>query len=956
METLPSGTVTFFFSDIEGSTKLWEAYPQAMKTALERHDALVRQAIVSNRGQIIKTTGDGFHAAFDTAADAACAALDTQRALGNEPWMEIHPEAIRARIGLHTGDAGARSGDYYGTAVNRAARLMAVGHGGQVLLSVTTADLLRDQLPDGITLVDLGEHRLRDLVRPERIFQLSHPSLSKDFPPLASLDAFPNNLPVQLTSYIGRVHEMAEVEQLFTSARLMTLIGPGGIGKTRLALHVAADLLAASDGKPPEFPNGVWLIELAPLTDPSQVVGEIASTFELHETRGSPSLLEIITNFLRAKQLLLMFDNCEHIVEECARLADHLLRACPGLKMIASSREALGISGEVVYRVPSLSLPDPNYFVPDELLRNEAVQLFIERAKAAQPRFVLTEQNAPAVARICRRLDGIPLALELAAARVPFFTPEQIAARLDDRFRLLTGGSRTALPRQQTLRALIDWSYDLLSPLEQTLFKRLSVFTGGWSIEAAEQVCADDVEVGPSASDPEPLRWDEVFDLLSHLVNKSLVIVNEQEGEARYSFLETIRQYAQEQFHAYDKGAGAGEILRVRDRHLSFFLNLGQGSIVQFIQQGTSWLNKMDAEYENIQSAFEWALAYHPEDALNIIGDLFLYFNIRTDLHESQRAVREALARVEALPPAEGEAEKRRIALRAKGYLALSQFHLTSGETIAARPILEKVIELSRAIQNNEVLTWGLGLTSLDALFLNDVEKMHSASQELIELSRGSSHHWGLAVGLGMLSWAEGNLGHDDQREALAKEALSMIGKPEDPMTYNALLMLGLEARVRGDLITARIYLERCLPYARQVRSRSYEAMIRSELAHIERQSGNYQEAKQAYRMTMIMWNDLGHRAAIAHQLECFAFIAQVEGQLTRAVKLLGAADTLRETSSPMTVYEQNEYQPVMERLRQDLKEGEFQEAWSLGRLLSMEEAIAAALEPDQQSDQEEEK
>ena len=474
---LPSGTVTFLFTDLEGSTKLWEQYPGEMKLALARHDEILHRAIENHGGRIIKNTGDGFHAVFDTAMHGIEAALAAQEAVSNAAWDEIRPHNIRIRIGLHTGEAQERAGDYYGPTLNRAARLMSVAHGGQTLLSTTTADLVRDQLPPDTSLRDLGEHRLRDLVRSEHVFQLAVPGLPADFPPLKSIDAFPNNLPVQLTSFIGRERELEEARNRLVPAHLLTLIGPGGTGKTRLALQLAADLL-------PLFPDGVWLAELAPLTDPALVVQSVASVLHLREQMGM-SLSDLVIDYLRDRSLLLVLDNCEHLIEACAQLANQLLHTCANLKIIGSSREALGITGETIYRVPPLSLPDPNHVTREGLTQCKSAQLFIERASAANPRFALDEHNAEAVAQICRRLDGIPLALELAAARVTVFSAEQIAAHLDDRFRLLTGGSRTALPRQQTLRALIDWSYELLSEGERTLLRKLSVFAGGWTFDAA---------------------------------------------------------------------------------------------------------------------------------------------------------------------------------------------------------------------------------------------------------------------------------------------------------------------------------------------------------------------------------------------------------------------------------------------------------------------------------------
>ena len=549
MTNHPSGTVTFLFTDIEGSTQLWEHHPEAMRTAYARHESILRAAVAMHNGYAYKMIGDAFQIAFETAPEAVATALEIQRALHVEPWPETGP--LHVRMALHTGVTEERGDDYVGPALNRVARLLGVGHGGQVLLTQPVYDLVRDDLPHDAELRDLGEHRLKDLIRPEHIYQLTASGLQSDFPPLKSLDNFPNNLPLQVTSFIGREKEMAEVKRLLWDSRLVTLTGPGGTGKTRLSLQIAADFLDF-------YPDGAWLVELAPLADPALLPQTIAHVLGIRES-SSHSIMSLLTDYLRAKELLLILDNCEHLVEACAQLVDTLLKACPHILILASSREALGISGEISFRVPSLSTPDARRLPPfGTLTQYEAVQLFIERAEVAQPGFNVTKENAPAIAQICSRLDGIPLAIELAAARVRVLNVEQISGRLDNRFRLLTGGSRTAMPRHQTLRALIDWSYDLLPEAEQALLGRLSVFAGGWTLEAAEAICSGD-----------GIEPDEILDLFIQLENKSLVNSDHaQNSEPRYHLLETIRQYARGKLLE----AGGGE--RVREQHLEYFLKL----------------------------------------------------------------------------------------------------------------------------------------------------------------------------------------------------------------------------------------------------------------------------------------------------------------------------------------------------------------------------------------------
>src|SRR5579884_1061615 len=637
MSTLPEGTATFLFTDIEGSTRLWERAPEAMREALARHDALLREAVEAHRGHVFKTIGDAFCAVFAAAPDALVAALAAQRELAGmvvRAASEVSGTAaeemgLRVRMAVHAGTAQARDGDYFGPTLNRIARLLAVGHGGQVLLSQAACDLLGDALPSQAGLRDLGSHRLKDLQQPEHIYQLLHPDLPADFPPLRSLSPETTNLPVQLTSFIGREKEMEEIKRLLSRTRLLTLTGSGGCGKTRLAAQVGADLLA-------DFADGVWLVELAAIADPALVPQTVASTLGIREEPGQ-RLLETLQQHLKPKSLLLLLDNCEHLSAACAQLAETLLQACPNLRILASSREALGIAGELAYRVPSLSLPELPRLPSAEaalvpaLARCEATRLFVERAALSYPGFALTEQNAPAVAQVCVRLDGIPLAIELAAARIKVLSADQIAARLDDRFRLLTGGSRTALPRQQTLRALIDWSYDLLSEAERTLLRRLSVFAGGWTLEAAEAVCSADA-----------------LHLLTSLVDKSLAVYEEQAGEARYRLLETVREYAR------DRLLESGEMEEVRERHFAFFLRMAEEIEPKLTGlEQAAWLDRLEGEYDNLRAASGWALsaAEGAQAGLRLAGALWRFWEIRGHIDEGRGRLKNALDRPDAREP-----------------------------------------------------------------------------------------------------------------------------------------------------------------------------------------------------------------------------------------------------------------------------------------------------------------
>jgi predicted ATPase/class 3 adenylate cyclase len=567
----PSGTVTFLFTDIEGSTQLWEAAPDAMRAALAWHDSIVRNAIEAHGGYVFATGGDGFAAAFARAGDALAAAEKARTALASEEW----PEApIRVRMALHTGEAAERDGNYFGGAVNRAARLMGIGHGGQLLVSAATAELLT-----ATELVDLGEHRLRDLDRPLRVLQVGGGS----FGALRSLDAFPGNLPRQVTSFVGREQAVTAVVEALGQAPVVTLTGVGGVGKTRLALHAAAEAL-------PRYRDGAWLCELAPVRDPSSVPDAVATVFDV-SPRAGQAVQQALVGFLRGKELLLVLDNCEHLLAPVARLVDSLERSCPHLAVLATSREGLGIAGERMLAVPSLAAPDEGAGM-ETMASSDAVRLFVDRAQAVKASFVLTPANADAVAQVCRRLDGVPLAIELAAARIPAMNPAELARRLDRRFEVLAGGRRGAVERHQTLRAAIDWSYDLLDKPQRLLFARLSVFAGGCTLDAADAVCGGG-----------PVDEHAVWEMMAALVAQSLVVAEDQGLDTRYRLLETIRQYAEERLEEH------GETSERRNRHAQYYADLAAQLFEQFFGPGQlEAATRYAAEQENVGRAMASAI------------------------------------------------------------------------------------------------------------------------------------------------------------------------------------------------------------------------------------------------------------------------------------------------------------------------------------------------------------
>ncbi len=524
MDTLPSGTVSFLFSDLEGSTRLWESSSDVMPEALARHDDLLRTAVEQHHGHVVKTTGDGVHAVFASASDAVASALDAQRAVASEPWPTT--AALKVRMGIHTGEADLRDGDYYGTAVNRAARISALAHGEQVVVSQATASLLRDRELGDVELVDLGEHVLRDLSHRERIFQAWAPPLRRDFPALRSLDSYPSNLPRRATSFVGREREVRQIADALERSPLVTLTGVGGIGKTRLSLQVAAETL-------PRHPDGAWLCELSSANDDDgllQVVGAV-----LGVAIGPGDRWHGIVEALRAKRLLLLLDNCEHLIEAASELAERIVEACPHVTILATSREGLAVDGEQVMPLRPLGVPHDDAAL-DVVVQSDAVRLFVERVRTHQPDYEVGATDRTGVIELCRRLDGVPLAIELAAARASAMSPAEIASLLDERFRLLTGGRRGGVERHQTLRATVDWSYSLLDERDRQVFARLGVFAATFTADSAAELAAVD-----------GLERFDVLDALASLVNKSMLVVERGEGNvSRYSMLETLRQFARE--------------------------------------------------------------------------------------------------------------------------------------------------------------------------------------------------------------------------------------------------------------------------------------------------------------------------------------------------------------------------------------------------------------------------
>ena len=866
-----SAITTFLFTDIEGSSQLWERDSERMRLALARHDAIVRDAVEGHNGVVVKMSGDGVHAAFDDPVDALGAALAIQAGLADT--AATNGIVLRVRAGLHAGRAERRDNDFFGSVVNRAARISNAAHGGQILLSHAVAALAGSRLPEGVTLRELGSMRLRDLASPERIHQVMHATLREKFPALRTLEATPNNLAQQLTTFVGRKRELEEVRALLSNTRLLTLLGAGGIGKTRLSQQLAADVLD-------DFPDGVWFVELAPLSDPRLVPQSVAFVLGVKEEAGHP-VVEALVKHAKDRRLLVILDNCEHLVQACAELATQLLQSGPHLKILASSRESLRVAGEATYPVPALAVPDPGTTTTlPAMTQYEAVLLFVDRAVAAQPGFQLTEQNVAAVADICQRLDGIPLALELAAARVRTLSVEAIAARLTDRFRLLSGGNRTAMPRQQTLRALIDWSYDLLTESERTLLRRLAVFAGGWTLEGAEAVGSAG-EIGEH----------DVIDLLSNLVEKSLVSMD-AEGQ-RYRLVETVRQYAQERLDE------AGEAGATRTRHLAFYLAMAERASPELVgpEQGT-WLARLDLDGENLLAAHAWCdeVEGGAELGLRLIFAVKLYMINRGLIALLNRATLEALAR----PGAQGRTVTRCRVLHSAG-----QVCVLTNRIEAAKPYLEESLSIAREIQD--------GVRA--AMVLEELGSVAEAQGDLVAARSYFEQALVLAEKLG---------------NARALAAAS-----------NQLAQL---CRMEGDLNIAESLYEKVLDLSRSMADRESIAVALLNLAMVSIGRGIPDHARVMLIEALAIAHETGSKPVGQSVLDVAAGLAALRKEWERVARWSGAAEAqIARTGIQRDPSDDAFLRPRVAQTREALGSPKFDKAALAGRALAYEDAFAEA-------------
>jgi predicted ATPase/class 3 adenylate cyclase len=908
------GTLTFLFTDIEGSTALLRRLGEGVYAqVLADHHSLIRSGLAAHGGEVVDTQGDAFFAVFSSPRACVAAVAEMQQAVEAYAWPAgAH---LRVRMGVHTGEAAKAATGLVGLDVHRAARVAAVAHGGQVVLSEAAAVLIRDWLPPGTALRDLGVHRLKDLGRPEQIFQLSVAGLQGEFPPLRSLGnpALANNLPVQLATFIGRERELSEVRALVGSSRLVTLTGAGGSGKTRLSLQVAADLLDGSG-------DGVWLVELAAVFDEDAVVPAISETLGV-AGRGRPAL-ETLVDALAPQDVLIVLDNCEHLIGGCAKTADAVLRRCPKVHLMVTSREPLGIGGETIYRVPPLSLPaagDGDFSAAESC---DAVTLFVERAKEQGAGFAVDEETGPLVASICRRLDGMPLAIELAAARLRSLSLTGLRDRLDQRFRLLTGGSRTALARQQTLRATVEWSHSLLSGAEQVLLRRLSVFAESFDLDAAEAVCGfGDVEVF------------DVAGLLGSLVDKSLVVAEPAGAALRYRLLETIRQFAAERLAE----AGQDEPAAIEAAHCGHFLAMAEAAAPHLTGPGQDvWLARLDAEQANLRRAAEHA-ARDPGATGQVLrfGVALRHYWIARSRHREAAGL---LLPVLERPQARAHPELFAAALVTAAILA------RDAGLPAAGQLAERAVELARRLGDDQLIIEALSALCAYYYFAGQPGLGFPLGQEAVERARRLGDDF--LLGFSLLLWLLPLDTIDPARAGqLFSEAIAATERSGDQLRNSRLHNnAAVHALKTGDTAAARAHLDQAAE-AMQAIGEDNNDRVPTNRGWVLRQENDTEGARPMFEAALRISRRNGDRSGLAYASLGLACLAADRGDWQRAAALHGAAQAfMDQIAEPWQEPEAGYRRDSLHKVRTSFGEEQFGRAYAKGTALSLDQALSLAL------------
>jgi predicted ATPase/class 3 adenylate cyclase len=963
MTDIPAGNITFLFTDIEGSTKLSQDFPEKLHVALERHNQILKEVMESYNGFIYDMIGDSFFCAFENAVDTVKAAVQIQTELKKEIWDEA---VIKVRIGIHSGSAEWNGERYMGyITLARTARIMEAAYGEQILISNNTHSLYlegsktqskkKSEIKSSshrvfeVNFRDFGERRLKDVIEPIRLFQIESDGLREEFPPLKTLDARPNNLPIQLTSFIGREKEMKFIKEELKLHRLLSLTGAGGAGKTRFALQTAAEVID-------EFENGVWFVDLSALKDIALLSSTMITALGIKEESMKTSD-ETLIDYLKDKEILIILDNCEQLINACALLTERLLSSCPRLKMISTSREAMNCGGEFTYRIPPLTQPDPNQNnTPEELIQYESVRLFIERALSVNPNFRVTNENAPALAEVCSRLDGIPLAIELASARTKILSIEKIYERLDDRFNLLTGGKRTALPRQQTLRALIDWSYDLLSESEKILWSRLSVFNGGWTLEAAEEVCSD-----------ETIDKNDILDLLSQLTEKSVIIYDGTKD--RYRILESLKQYGIEKL---------SERNEIFIQHLNYFLELSEKAAPELKGENAKiWLDRLEANHNNLQSAIEWGVSNaNTEKAAQVASALGKFWNTRGYFFIGIKLFEIILDKSNDL----SKTEKALIL----NWIGIYNKYL--GKYKQSQKFFKESLELRRELRDNHGISVSLNSLGNVTYFIGDYEQAQKYFEESLELRREIGDKYGIASSLGNLGNLAYYRGDYLQAQMYFEESLILsrdlkaniliagllfslggvalsCGDYEQARKYYAeslilyretgdkhgiaesLNGLGILATSCGDYEQAQVYHEESLIISREIEFKLAISISLCCLGNVAYKRKDYKQAQKFHKESLVLSRELGYKTLIINSLICVSGIYLFNKNYYNAVKLLSAVETSLESMIEILFKdEQKNKDEITAILREHLSDEEFEKYWDEGSKLTLDEAAQLAV------------
>lgn len=911
MSGRPSGTVTFLFTDIEGSTRLLDRLGERYAQALGNHRALLRAAFQSHGGLEEDTEGDAFFYVFARAKDGLLATVAGQRALAAHPWPDGLP--LRVRMGLHTGEPLETAEGYVGLDVHRAARICAAAHGGQILLSQTTRDLVAEILSEGLLLKDLGEHRLKDLIFPIRLYQVEAPGLSSDFPVLRSVEIYQNNLPSQLTSFVGREKEMAEVKHLLASTRLLTLIGPGGSGKTRLALQAGTEVLD-------RYPDGVWWVDFAPLEDAAQVPGTVAAALGLKETwHGNP--VESLESHLQTKSLLIVLDNCEHVLSACATISNTLLTRCPRQQILATSREGLGVAGEHLYPVPPLQVPNPHDTLSlERVATHGAIQLFVDRATVVDPHFAINQRNAPAVVEICHRLDGMPLAVEMAAARVKALSVAEIATRLSKALGFLHTDTRASPPRHHTLRATMDWSFGLLSAQERVVFRRLAMFSGGFTLEAAEAVCGGG-QIKPS----------EVLASLMQLVEKSLVAREEWNNTSRFRLLEIVREYARERL------ADADEIDSVAGRHLQFFTDLAEGLDRDPTVIFDNWLSRLEPEHGNLQTGLEWALANgHGERALRCAAAVWPYWFFHGHL-DGAKTLEDALAQTTRVPD-----DLRMRSLNGLGYLTMWRDNYKG-----AVDICDESLVISRRLADRPAIATALAIQGHCTWHMGQEQRGEELCEEALKVARESSSLHALTWAVREYAYVRWHTGDIERGQPLFQEYLTLSRKlGNTPGTRDALRLIAEAALTRGDFATARTGCEEALRISKLTNDAIIVSVVQVVLGQALAGLGRYAEARRWYRESLTSLRGAWQRWWLARCLTSLGCLDVAEQSHLRGARILGAASAVREAvGGTLPPSDKILQEAALSAVRAAVGDDKLNTALLEGRAWTVEQAIDEALQ-----------